>query len=107
MAAKEKAKTRGSSKVLQTKGALLSKKSLESLRKTASPTGVRIIDWCIYGQPAPDGFCGRLRVNPRSIKSVLAELIANKDIREYKILINGQPPRITDYEIDVRMGRDV
>lgn len=75
---------RGSQKLID-KGAykthLFTQKELAQFTTISKKRGARLVDWCIYGQPAPDGVCGRYQVTPGIAGNVISDLIRLKGFR--------------------------
>lgn len=76
MAAK---KVRGSEKLLARKA--VAAKDLARLVAVTKMKGVKVVDWHILGQPAPEAITGILQVGAGRTAAVLAKLIAIRGIR--------------------------
>jgi hypothetical protein len=71
---------RGSEKLLAS-GTSLTEKDLSQILRISSKRNVKLVNWCIYGQPAPDGVCGEFQVSPTIATSVIRDLIRLRNIR--------------------------
>ena len=98
MAARKKA--RGSEKLL--KGSLLNEAELTRLAKLTRSAGVKVVDWCVLGQPGPDGVCGSVHVRRALAGRFVNELLKLRRLRlDFEIFPIGIPvPNL--YEIRFR-----
>ncbi len=74
---------RGSSKLAakQKGAARLREADVRKVIALSQRKGITVVDWWIYGQPAPDAVGGTLHVAPRQASSVLQALIGLKGFR--------------------------
>jgi len=73
------ARVRGSEKVL--KGRLLDESQLVALTKLTKGRGIKVVDWCILGQPGPDGVCGTVHVGSAGVGRLLGQLVRLERLR--------------------------
>ena len=62
----------------------------------------KIVDWCQYGQPAIDEFCGTIRVKPGRVGRLIDQLL---DLHEIRINLDVFPlgkPGIDQVLVNVR-----
>ena len=59
---------------LSDKPTQIDKAVLEKVEATISTHG-KILDWCQYGQPYPDRFCGRVEVKPAAAGRLIDDLL--------------------------------
>ncbi len=87
MAARKKA--RGSAKL---RGTLLNEKELGALTSLVKKRGVKVVDWCIYGQPGPDGVCGAVHVRRPVAGRFINDLLKLRKLRlELEVFPEGIP----------------
>ena len=100
MAVRKRKPKRGSEKLLKTN--TLDIKELESLTALSKKRGVKVVDWCILGQPSPDGVCGSIHVGRANAGRVVADLLKFRKLRlDLEIFPIGIPaPQL--YEIRFR-----
>ncbi len=72
-------KTRGSTKLLA--GKRLSASDLQRLVTLTQARGVKVVDWNILGQPAPEAVRGTLQVGPARASKLLADLLRLRGLR--------------------------
>ena len=53
----------------------------------------KILDWCWYGQPGIDGFCGRIRVDRQQVGGLVEQLL---EVESPRIIFKGFPEGIPD-----------
>lgn len=70
---------RGSERLMETRP--LTSKQLESIAALAKKRGVRVRDWLILGQPAPDSVSGTLEVSAGQAAGLVAEILRLRDLR--------------------------
>ena len=101
-------KVRGSAKMVEEllgHRTVIDKDELRSLLTAIDQQGVRIVDWCQYGQPGIDGVCGKIEVAPKGAGDLVRDLFRFKRIRpELEVFPYGIPV-IDRLLIELRIGR--
>lgn len=69
---------RGSTKMAKQRG--ISEKGLSQLLESAKSSG-KLVDWFPYGQPAPDGVSGAVKVPIKDLGGVIQRLIEIEGLR--------------------------
>jgi alanine-alpha-ketoisovalerate/valine-pyruvate aminotransferase len=109
MAAAKKSKAeklvRGSEK-LMAKGQVFSEKEIKQFHRIAARSGVKLVDWSIYGQPGPDVIFGKYQVDPKSAARLVRDLINLRGVRVgIEIFPLGIPvPEVVIVDFDTRFG---
>jgi len=102
---------RGSEQLLARLGSHGHTFSVEDLREVVTVLGKhqgRIIDWCQYGQPNPDGVCGTLVVAPRLAPAVITDLLNIKNLAVWRFGLFPKGTPIPDLlHIRITGGRSV
>jgi hypothetical protein len=110
VSADDQASVRGSDQLLEKAGAYGHKFSAGDLREVIAALGKqrdsRIIDWCQYGQPDPDGFCGTVSVPLRLAPGVIGDLLAIRNLSNWRVGVFPKGTPIPDLaHITVNAGR--
>lgn len=77
--ATRQAQARGSEKLF--KGRVLDAEQLSTLSALTRARGVKVVDWCILGQPGPDGVCGSVHVSRGAAAGVVRDLLRLNKLR--------------------------
>lgn len=77
---------RGSAKLFKGPN-FINKKQMAKIVDVSEQYG-KILDWCWFGQPGIDGFCGTIRVDRDMAGRLIQDLLSNDEIR---IIIKGFP----------------
>jgi hypothetical protein len=77
---------RGSERLLRQSN-LIEKEQLAKIVELSERYG-KILDWCWFGQPGIDGFCGTVRVDLDSAGRIVQELLT---IDHPRIIVKGFP----------------
>lgn len=68
------------------------KAELRKLLAISDRRGVKLVNWWIYGQPAPDAVLGTFQVKPALAAGVIKDLLALKNARlGFKVFPYGIP----------------
>ena len=74
---------RGSTKIAARtpSAARLSEADMRKVIALSQRKGIKIVDWWIYGQPAPDAIGGTFQIAPRQAGALIQALLGVKGIR--------------------------
>jgi hypothetical protein len=93
------AKTRGSDRLAR--GKTIAPRELEKIVAIARSKGVKVVDWHVLGQPAPDAVLGTLQVSVSKANTLLQQIMKLKNLRPVvEIFPHGTPnPNVFNFKV--------